>query len=148
MPPLSEAKITMVNSYLSEVAKRIDSPSPTLIFYFDFLNKYTTGRGRGEIRGRYFYPDYETKEFRNKIGIAMNYNFRDEDDVIKCVKHEIAEWLEFVQDGKELNRRLHIHTNDHTYMNLRRLVSKYFPLRPDKLAESFNDIRKNKHAKV
>jgi len=147
MPPLSDAKITMVNSYLYEVAKRIDVPAPTLLFYFDAMNKYLTGRGRGEIRGRYFSTNTEEIKFKNKIGIAMNYNFNDEDDVLKCVKHEIAEWLEFVYDGgKEINRRSHIHTYDSTYMKIRRWVTRDFPLRPDRLAESFNDLRKKKHA--
>jgi hypothetical protein len=120
---LSESNLMIYKDYIESVSNILNIRVPNVMFYLDRLNKYDD---KPKIRGRFFVKEYT-------IGIALNYDFKNEEDVLITGRHEIAEWLQYVVTKREYDRRNVTHSSDPIFIKLRRAVAKYY-LQPQKLA--------------
>lgn len=127
---ISESTLNIYNDYLSSVSNGLCIEAPSVKFYFDFFNKYDTPR----IRGRFFIDE-------NAIGFALNYNFKNEIEVLRTGRHEIAEWLEYIITKRVCDRYSYIHSFDPIFTNLRKAVARYYPENPQKLVDYVKKVK-------
>lgn len=120
-----------VQGFVNKIASAIKVKPPKLQPMYLAVNKY---QSKPSIRGM-FIPD------KNILCIDPQFPFKNEEDCEKCIRHEIAEWIEYLVIGIATNRRIQDHS-DPIFVNIRKLVQQGYPSNPNKIIDFIKSRKK------
>ena len=112
--PFGEVSIDRATNFIKVVSAGMKVSPPPI--RWGYPNR---GLERPIYRGVY------TPQF-NQIVMALDYFWKSEDDLFKCLRHEISEWIEYSIFGLRRDRRVFEHHYDRMFNRIQSAVRRYF----------------------